>query len=107
MRKACVICGRPHGNRGARCDLHAIPARTGTYSRNAARVRANALTCHLCGRGFTDPDDPPVADHIIPRGLGGSDDLVNLAPAHRSCNGRKGAELGTIGSLYSRGGSAA
>jgi 5-methylcytosine-specific restriction endonuclease McrA len=99
MRKACVICGRPHGNRGARCELHAIPARTGTYSRNAALVRATATVCHLCGQPFT-ADDPAVADHVVPRGVGGSDDLTNLRAAHRSCNGRKGAELGNIGGLY-------
>ena len=99
IRKVCSICGTPHGNRGARCDVHKIPARTGTYSRNAAKVRASATVCYLCGQPFS-ADDPPVADHIVPRGLGGSDDPANLAPVHRSCNGRKGAELGNIGGLY-------
>lgn len=37
--------------------------------------------CHLCGRmGAT------TADHIVPRSAGGSDDLMNLRPAHASCN---------------------
>ncbi|MGE5273261.1 MAG: HNH endonuclease [Verrucomicrobiota bacterium] len=97
--------GRPPAERTSReltaagCDLHAIPARTGSYSRNAARVRASAIVCHLCRKGFT-ADDPPVADHVVPRGLGGSDELANLRPAHRSCNGRRGAKLGNAGGLY-------
>ena len=102
-RKVCSICGTPHVNRGARCDVHKIPARTGTYSRNAAKVRASALTCHICGKGFTDPNDPPVADHIVTRGLGGSDDPANLASAHRSCNGRKGASSATSAGSTPRG----
>jgi 5-methylcytosine-specific restriction endonuclease McrA len=104
VMRACSICGRAHSNRGGRCDLHKIPARTGTYSRNAAKVRANATVCHICGKGFTAAD-PAVADHVYPRGYGGSDDLSNLRPAHRSCNGRKGASLGNYHGrdLYSGG----
>jgi 5-methylcytosine-specific restriction endonuclease McrA len=56
-------------------------------------VRAEATVCHLCGLPFTDPNDPPVADHVIPRVHGGSDRIENLAAAHRSCNGRRGARL--------------
>lgn len=42
-------------------------------------------TCHLCGRpGAT------TRDHIIPYSHGGTDDLANLRPAHRSCNSRRG-----------------
>jgi 5-methylcytosine-specific restriction endonuclease McrA len=100
--KTCGVCGRPHPNRGGRCDQHKIPARTGTYSRNAAKVRATAIICHICGEGFTDPNDPPVADHVVPRGVGGSDNVSNLRAAHRSCNGRKGQGLGQPAALARR-----
>jgi 5-methylcytosine-specific restriction endonuclease McrA len=51
-----------------------------------------ATYCYLCGDG-PRPGDPFVADHVIPGALGGPDTLDNLAPAHRSCNGRKSAKL--------------
>lgn len=44
------------------------------------------VRCHLCGRlGAT------TADHVVPRRDGGSDDLLNLRPAHLSCNSARGA----------------
>jgi 5-methylcytosine-specific restriction endonuclease McrA len=46
------------------------------------------MVCHLCGGPFTT-EDPPVADHVLPRAYGRSDDLSNLAPP----TGRKGAQL--------------
>jgi 5-methylcytosine-specific restriction endonuclease McrA len=66
--------------------------RTGSYTRAAAQVRAGAIICHLCGEG-PRPNDPWVADHLLPRMFGGSDDISNLAPAHQLCNGRRGASL--------------
>jgi 5-methylcytosine-specific restriction endonuclease McrA len=73
------------------------PGRTGTYSRHAKKIRDAARAdpaaiCWLCQKPFS-PDDPPVADHRIPRALGGSDDITNLVAAHRSCNGRRGQLL--------------
>jgi 5-methylcytosine-specific restriction endonuclease McrA len=55
-------------------------------------------SCHLCGGALVlDRDDPtyrrlgPSVDHLLPRSRFGSDDLVNLRPAHRACNSRRGA----------------
>lgn len=58
--------------------------------RLAARLTALTLAvkgdrCHLCGlRGAT------TADHVLPRSLGGLDDLDNLEPAHQACNSARG-----------------
>ena len=41
--------------------------------------------CWLCGRAGADS-----VDHVIPLSWGGSDDLVNLRPAHLRCNQRRG-----------------
>ena len=89
--KSCIICGRPGPT--DRCERHPKPPkRTGTYTRNAAKVRASATAYYLCGKPFT-ADDPPVADHVQPRAYGGTDDISNLRAAHRSCNGRKGSQM--------------
>lgn len=58
---------------------------TTAYKKRAAIVRATATTCHLCGEGYK-PGDPWEADHISPE-LGAASPL---APAHRSCNQRRG-----------------
>jgi 5-methylcytosine-specific restriction endonuclease McrA len=51
--------------------------------------------CHICGQGPAS-DDPWHIEHVIPklrgRGGGGSDDLGNLALAHKSCNLAKSAK---------------
>lgn len=52
----------------------------------AAVFAVHGRVCHLCGRpGAT------TIDHIIPRALGGTDDLDNLRPAHHRCNSARGA----------------
>lgn len=45
--------------------------------------------CYLCGQG-PDLEDPFEIEHVKPRRSGGSNDLNNLALAHRSCNRTKG-----------------
>lgn len=54
----------------------------------AAVLSSHGTVCHLCGMPGAD-----TADHILPRALGGTDDLDNLRPAHKSCNSSRGAML--------------
>jgi hypothetical protein len=70
---------RPHRNR---------PHYTGNYRGRAATIRAEAEVCWICG-DTTRPDDPWTADHLIP-----GDPDSPLAPAHRSCNSRRGQQHG-------------
>lgn len=57
----------------------------GRYNTQARAIRATAKLCYLCG-GAPSLTDPIEADHLYPS-LGGASPL---APAHRSCNSRKG-----------------
>jgi HNH endonuclease len=41
--------------------------------------------CWLCGESGAD-----TVDHIVPRSLGGTNALTNLAAAHALCNKRRG-----------------
>lgn len=58
-------------------------------------VRLTALTiatygdvCHICHNAGANS-----ADHILPRSLGGSDDIANLRPAHARCNSARGNRI--------------
>lgn len=60
--------------------------RTRRHQRHREAVmRAHNGICHICGQPAAD-----AIDHIVPVALGGSDDPMNLAPAHTSCNTAKG-----------------
>lgn len=48
-------------------------------------VLVETSECVYCG-----VNDATAIDHVIPRFIGGSDDLTNLVPACTSCNSRKG-----------------
>lgn len=54
------------------------------YRKQAAYVRATAITCHICGDGARR-EDPWQADHLI-----AGDPNSPLAAAHRSCNAKRG-----------------
>lgn len=54
----------------------------------ALLLRPGAI-CGLCGLPIETVQEGHV-DHVIPRGVGGSDTPANLQPAHRLCNLRKG-----------------
>jgi 5-methylcytosine-specific restriction endonuclease McrA len=65
---------------------------TRAYRKARAQVLMYATHCWICGRPPTYAD-PFVADHYIPRSLGGGDHAANLRPAHRSCNARRSNKL--------------
>ena len=49
-------------------------------------------TCPYCGKPITTQDDLTI-DHIIPKSLGGTDNIRNLQPMHQKCNSRKGCAM--------------
>lgn len=55
----------------------------------AAIVMRDGPNCYIC-RQEGDARDPWEIEHVKPRAAGGTDDLENLALAHRSCNRAKG-----------------
>lgn len=61
--------------------------RGGSYTRAAAKVRAEAEICWICGGPFDDPADPPVADHVQPRRFGGSDRIETSRPRTKTATG--------------------
>ncbi len=56
----------------------------GDYKARSQIVRESATHCHICKKEFTDRREIQ-ADHLVP----GNPDSP-LAPAHRTCNARKG-----------------
>ena len=72
------------------------PRRRGhVYRRLRRQYLRQHVTCHLCGRPGAD-----TVDHVIPLHLGGSEiDINNWAPAHLSCNSRRGINNTTTGLL--------
>jgi len=59
--------------------------RTAEWRRIRAEVLAASDLCHLCGLPGAES-----VDHLVPRSKGGTNDRRNLAPAHISCNARRG-----------------
>jgi hypothetical protein len=84
-RSRCEACEakRQHHRNQARANYY-----DATYAKRAARVRATATNCWICGE-TAKPDDPWTADHVIPGDAGSP-----LLPAHRSCNARRGDAKG-------------
>lgn len=93
IKRPCIVCGTLTEQR-TRCPQHELewsraraqrrPHYRGDYAKRAARVRATAEVCWLCGQG-PRAGDPWTADHVQP-----GDPSSPLAPAHRSCNSRRG-----------------
>jgi hypothetical protein len=97
IMKPCIICGALVPKPATRCETHRLevdnsryrrrgprPHYDGDYRKQAARIRATATECWICGDG-PRTNDPWTADHINP-----GDPDSPLAAAHRTCNSRRG-----------------
>jgi hypothetical protein len=105
LPEPCLTCGRLSTN-GSRCPEHAYKVEaernarrdrrksetgqySGAYSRLAKIIRQTAIACHLCGKPF-EPGDQIEADHLQPGTPVTA--LDQLAPAHRTCNAKRGSK---------------
>lgn len=93
-------CSRPYQAKGL-CATHYRRASRGADQKRwlprkvrAAVLKRDGWVCQLCSKPITEdgrirgPGSPSI-DHILPRALGGSDDVENLQAAHLGCNARK------------------
>lgn len=85
--KPCIKCGVLSSG-GSYCAEH-LKEKKGRYNdpvykKLREHIRATATHCHLCGKAFTDRKEI-TADHIR-----AGDKNSPLAPAHLSCNSRRG-----------------
>lgn len=60
------------------------------HQQAAKLILAGAELCAHCGQPAT-PNDPLEAGHEQARANGGTNDLANYRPEHRSCNRSKGS----------------
>jgi len=73
------------------------PSNAGRTSRSWRRLRARILSesdiCWLCGEAGAD-----TLDHIVPLSIDATlaESADNVAPAHRSCNSRRGNRSATV-----------
>ena len=97
FRKPCLDCGALSYD--TRCDVHKKRVEqlrdikraskkkalyNPEYRKQAAIVRATAISCHICNDGAR-LNDPWQADHLV-----AGDPNSPLAAAHRSCNAKRG-----------------
>lgn len=59
----------------------------GPHLRKELHARFKGV-CHLCERPISLQEI--TVDHVLPRKLGGTHEVNNLAPAHKKCNQRRG-----------------
>jgi 5-methylcytosine-specific restriction endonuclease McrA len=85
----CGICGKP--SRGPRCRRHPVTplARGNAHEPDRQRILArDGYRCQLRLPGCTGR--ATHVDHIVPRGVGGTDDDSNRRAACAACNLRRG-----------------
>ena len=99
-RRECLDCRTltTNGSRCPTCTAAKSRARGTTTQRGlgwdhqqaAAQILNGAELCAHCGQPGTEAD-PLEAGHRTARANGGSNDITNYQPEHRSCNRSKGA----------------
>ena len=103
VRSTCRTCGRTilwHSTR-TYCSITCKRNRPQRWRKHALAVHErDQWTCQLCGtptlREWVKGDmRSPTLDHIMPRSLGGSDDIGNLRTAHWLCNSIRGNQAET------------
>ena len=103
VRSTCRACGRTILWHSARtyCSTTCKRNRPQRWRKHALAVHErDQWTCLLCGtptlREWVKGDmRSPTLDHIMPRSLGGSDDIGNLRTAHWLCNSIRGNQAET------------
>lgn len=98
--------GRERSERKRDNNRRSSMDKTGQATRRRHRdliLKTWGRVCHICwAAGITDQravidlellwPDPRcfTRDHVVPRSLGGSDEIENLRPAHHQCNRNRG-----------------
>lgn len=103
VRSTCRKCGGTVLWHSARtyCSAACKHNRPRRWQKHALEVHErDQWTCQLCGtptlREWVKGDmRSPTLDHIMPRSLGGSDDIGNLRTAHWLCNAIRGNQAET------------
>lgn len=73
-----------------RTQLHQIAETDSTFRRQGSLWTGRCLICNGPLRFDAETGEGASIEHIVPRSLGGGNDLANLGIAHRRCNGEKG-----------------
>jgi len=70
--------------------LNQIAATDATFHRQGTSWVGRCLICRGPLRFDARTGEGASVEHIVPRSLGGTNELTNLGIAHRRCNGEKG-----------------
>lgn len=109
----CGVCGTevdlrvrlPTGRRRPRNTKTCVACKAPSHMRRhiPSLIKRDGPDCKICGLAvdvsLKFPDNlSPSVDHIIPRSLGGLNDLENFRLAHLGCNARRGNRLDYVAS---------